>query len=186
MDPGLRQWLEAQPLAYVLAIRKDPYLTVAHATSGIWRECVATLSAHLPAEGWQRLSAGVGSKGPRTYAWALLPLAEAAPAGWAAWLLVRRSLGDPTHLAYYRVCAPATTPLDAIVRVAGTRWTVEECLETGKGEVGLDQDEVRKWGSWYRHSTLALLAHAYLTVLRAQAAAEPAEKGGPSPARCCR
>jgi len=71
--------------------------------------------------------------------------------------------------------------------VAGTRWTVEECFETGKDEVGLDHNEVRKWGSWYRHMTLALLAHAYLAVLRAHAVATPAEKGGLRRQRtCCR
>jgi SRSO17 transposase len=182
-DPGLRQWLEAHPVAYVLAVRKDTYLAVAHAT-GVWRRGVETLAAAVPADGWQRLSAGAGSKGPRWYDWAQVPLAEPAPAGWTLWLLVRRSLRDPTQLAYYRVYAPAETTLTTIVTVAGTRWTVEECLETGKGEVGLDHYEVRKWVSWYRHITLALLAHAYLTVLQAQADGEPAEKGGPL--RCCR
>jgi SRSO17 transposase len=186
-DPGLRQWLEQQRLAYVLAVRRDTYLAVATASGLRYRRGVTTLAATVPADGWQRLSAGAGSKGPRWYDWALLPLAEAAPSGWAQWLLVRRSLSDPTQLAYYRVCAPAATAVAAIVTVAGTRWTVEECLETGKGEVGLDEYEVRKWVSWYRHITLALLAHAYLTVLRAQAADEAAEKGGPRPpSPCCR
>lgn len=198
MDPGLRQWLDAQPLASILAVRQDTYLAVAHAT-GVWRESVQTLAARLPADAWQRLSAGAGSKGPRTYDWALVALAEAAPPTWGQWLLVRRSVSAPTALAYYRVCAPADTPLAAIVRVAGTRWTVEECLQTGKGEVGLDEYEVRKWDSWHRHITLALLAHAYLTVLQAEAAAGGAAKGGalrthtrtgshghPLPATCCR
>jgi hypothetical protein len=60
------------------------------------------------------------------------------------------------------------------VRVAGTRWTVESCFETAKGEVGLDQHEVRSWTGWHRHITLAMLAHAYLAVLRKTAA----ESGG--------
>jgi SRSO17 transposase len=184
-DPTLRAWLEAQPLASVLAVRTDSTVAVTHAT-GVWRESVQALAARVPGAGWQRLSAGAGSKGPRTYDWALLPLAEAAAAGWAVWLLVRRSLADPAKLAYYRVCAPAETALPAMVPVAGSRWTVEECLETGKGEVGLDQYEVRKWTSWYRHVTLALLAHAYLTVLRAQDADTTAQKGGLWPAPCCR
>ena len=63
--------------------------------------------------------------------------------------------------------------------VAGTRWAVEESLETAKGEVGLDQYEVRKWTGWYRHITLALLAHAFLTVTRAQAVGSDGQKGGP-------
>jgi SRSO17 transposase len=175
-DPTLRRWLEGRPQTYVLAIRKDTYLAVAHPT-GVWRESVQSLAARLPADAWQRLSVEAGSKGPRWYDWAQVPLAEPAPAGWALWLLVRRSLGERPELAYYRVFAPAPTTLAEQVRVAGTRWTVEECFETGTDEVGLDHYEVRKWGSWYRHMTLALLAHAYLAVLRAHAVATPAEKG---------
>jgi hypothetical protein len=67
-----------------------------------------------------------------------------------------------------------------MVQVAGTRWAVEECFETAKGEVGLDQYEVRSWSGWYRHITLTLLAHAYLTVVRAQTQApEPRKKKTP-------
>ena len=51
------------------------------------------------------------------------------------------------------------------MRVAGTRWTIAECFEEAKGEVGLDQYEVRKWDGWYRHITLAMLAHACLAML---------------------
>jgi len=58
------------------------------------------------------------------------------------------------------------TTLAELVRVAGTRWTVENCFETAKGEVGLDQYEVRSWTGWHRHITLALFALAYLAVLR--------------------
>ena len=55
------------------------------------------------------------------------------------------------------------------MRVAGTRWAIEECFEEAKGQVGLDQYEVRRWDGWYRHITLAMLAHAYLAVVRNQA-----------------
>src|SRR6266704_3390161 len=47
------------------------------------------------------------------------------------------------------------------------RWTIEQCFEEAKGEVGLDQYEVRSWTGWYRHITLAMWAYALLTVLRA-------------------
>ena len=53
-----------------------------------------------------------------------------------------------------------------LVQIAGTRWTIEACFEAAKGEVGLDQYEVRSWTGWHRHVTLAMLAHAYLAVLR--------------------
>src|SRR5919206_252270 len=78
--------------------------------------------------------------------------------------------------AYYRVFAPAGSPLDEMVRAAGSRWAIEEGFERAKGEVGLDQCEVRRWDAWHRHITLALLAHAYLEVTRL--AATKTEKGG--------
>jgi SRSO17 transposase len=94
---------------------------------------------------------------------------------------VRRSLSDPTDLAYYVCFSPRGTALAELVRVAGSRWAIEESFESAKGEVGLDHYEVRRWPGWYRHITLALLAHAYLTVTRAAA-----EKGGHRPRTCCR
>jgi SRSO17 transposase len=71
--------------------------------------------------------------------------------------------------AYYRVWGPKELRLAEVVRVAGRRWTIEEALEEAKGEVGLDQYEVRLWTGWYRHITLALLAHALLVIVRTQA-----------------
>ena len=101
-------------------------------------------------------------------------------AGWQRWLLVRRSISDPGALAAYVCCAPAGTPLRELVCVAGRRWMIEASLEEAKDEVGLDQYEVRRWSGWYRHITLALLAHALLAVVQAQACAgdSPAPKKG--------
>jgi SRSO17 transposase len=93
------------------------------------------------------------------------------------WLLVRRSRGDG-QLAFYVCFGPAPTALLGLVRVAGSRWVVEEGFEQAKGEVGLDHYEVRKWPGWYRHITLALLAHAFLAVTRAQATSPECTKGG--------
>ena len=55
------------------------------------------------------------------------------------------------------------------------RWAIEECFEEAKGQVGLDQYEVRRWDGWW-HITLAMLAQAYLSVIKHQAM-EPGEKG---------
>ncbi|MBV8913815.1 MAG: hypothetical protein JOZ05_12345 [Acetobacteraceae bacterium] len=79
---------------------------------------------------------------------------------WDHWLLIRRSRQKPDECAYYVVFAPAETPLAALARVAGRRWTIEECFEAGKQEVGLADYEVRSWHGWYRHITLAMLALA--------------------------
>lgn len=177
-DGKLRGWLEAQHLAYVLGVSGNHYVWID------WQQRpVAVVAQQVPGNAWQRLSAGSGSKGPRWFDWAVLGLAGAED-GWQRWLLVRRQVDKPTELAYYRVCAPARTSLAAMVQVAGTRWAVEECFETAKGEVGLDQYEVRSWSGWYRHITLTLFAHAYLTVVRAQTQApQPRKKKTPPHSR---
>jgi len=163
-DGALRAWLEEHDKPYVLAVSCDHRLWVEGQ-----QERVDVLRAGLPAAAWTRLSCGEGSQGPRLYDWACWRLPAASGPARAQWVLVRRSLSDPTELAYYRACGPATTTLADVVRVAGTRWVIEECIERAKGEVGLDQYEVRRWTAWYRYVTLALLAHAYLDVTRAQA-----------------
>jgi SRSO17 transposase len=95
------------------------------------------------------------------------------PPGWTRYLLVRRSLtrngkGD-LELAHYLCCAPAGTTDEDLIRVAGSRWAIEECFQTAKTETGLDQYQVRRYDAWYRHVTLAMLAHACLSVTAATA-----------------
>ena len=162
----MRSWLEKQGRNYVLAVPE---------THAVWiagqAQPVGLVAALLPAEAWTVLSAGAGSQGPRLYEWAWLALSgehEAAARDRGSWLLIRRSLSDPSKRAYDRVSGPAGTTLAEAVRVAGRRWSIEEGLEEAKGEVGLDHYEVRGYRAWYRHITLALLAHAVLVVTRAQ------------------
>jgi SRSO17 transposase len=161
-DRRLRVWLEEQDQAYVMAVSGKEY---------VWRagrqHQVKSILAALGTEGWTRLSAGDGAKGLRWYDWMWLPLAAPWQPTWRRWLLVRRSLSDPMERTAYVVFAPHATPLATVVQVAGSRWTIEQCFEEVKGEVGLDHYEVRSWTGWYRHITLAMWAYALLTVLRA-------------------
>ncbi len=163
---GLRGWLEEQQCSYVLAVP---------ATKGVYHEGTQrqaqSLAKDLPAEAWERVSAGRGSKGERLYDWACValpnPESTGAPGRRAGrWLLVHRQIDDPSELAYYLAYGPKQTSAEELIRVAGRRWAIEDCFEQAKGEVGLDEYEVRKWDAWYRHITLSLLAHAYLAVLR--------------------
>jgi SRSO17 transposase len=171
-DGRLRRWLQDEHRPYVLAVschhavRRDSHHTR-----------VDALIAAVPPEAWQRLSAGEGSQGPRLYDWVCVRLPYASTAGMAQWVLARRSLSDPTDLAYFRVYGPEQAPLAEVVRVAGIRWAIEESFERAKGAVGLDQYEVRRWTAWYRHITLALLAHAYLEVTRAHATTAALDQG---------
>ena len=177
-DRRLRLWLEEQERPFVLAVATNEPLW-ARTERGPHQLGAAVIAAALPAAAWIQHSAGEGSKGPRVYDWAWVRLARWPVPGWAHWLLVRRRLDDPADLAYYVVFAPVGTTLTTLVRVAGTRWAIEEGFEIAKGEVGLDQYEVRRWDGWYRHITLALLAQAFLTVVRARMA--EVEKGGVPP-----
>jgi SRSO17 transposase len=173
---GLRPWLEAERRAYVLAVPSK---------HRVWTEgrqaTVRAEVARLPAEAWVRRSAGEGSQGPRWYDWTWLPLAAPDAPGWGHWLLARRRVSDPAEVAYYRVFAPAATPLEEAARAAGSRWAVEVAFEQAKGEVGLDQYEVRGWDAWHRHVTLALLAHAYLEVTRLATEPDRGQHGGARP-----
>ena len=175
-DRRLRMWLEEQGQAFVLEVAcKEPLW--AWQERGPRQVRADRLTEQIPSAAWERLSAGAGAKGPRLYDWARVPLFRPGWPGWEHWLLVRRSIRKPEELAYYVVFCPEGSPLSELVRVAGSRWAIEECLESAKGEVGLDQYEVRKWDAWYRFITLALLAHAYLAVLRSRALLT-GEKGG--------
>jgi SRSO17 transposase len=153
-NPGLRSWLEDRGLNYVMACSCDHRFVT---PTGPVRADV--LAAAAPRQGWQRLSAGEGSKGKRLYDWLLLD-----PGTDEQLLLVRRSISEPTELAYY-ICHTSTpVALVEFVRVAGSRWGVEETFQFAKNETGLDHYQVRKYDAWYRHITLSMLAAAFLAV----------------------
>ena len=167
-DRNLRRWLEGAGIPHVLAIKRNEKLWVL-TDKGPRQVRADQLASGVEESGWVRLSAGNGAKGPRVYDWSRVVIRPLREPGQGYWLLARRSLAQPEELAYYVCFGPADTTLEDLVRVAGTRWTIEECFEEAKGQVGLDQYEVRKWEGWYRHITLAMLAHAYLAVVRQKA-----------------
>jgi hypothetical protein len=161
-NPGLRAELEARQIGYVLAVACDHRVGFGGAT-----QRADALLRRVPARAWQQISCGKGAKGHRLYQWAFLRLDHdhPAPDGQAGthWLMIRRN-HKTGELAYYRCYTPRPTPLAVLVKVAGRRWTIEERFQTGKGLCGLDQHQVRRWRSWYRWATLAMLAHAFLVV----------------------
>jgi SRSO17 transposase len=165
----LRAALEARGMPYVLAVPVNQYV-VATGAAGLTQCRVDAVSAAVPDSDWSRVSAGAGAKGPRLYDWARVPIRPLSEPG-RYWLLVRRRLTDG-ELAHYLCFCPPETSLADLVAVAGTRWAIEESFHTAKGEVGLDHYQVRRYDAWYRHISLACLAHAYLTVTRAAADGE--------------
>ena len=174
-DRNLRLWLELRCVPHVLAIKRSEKLW-ALTDKGPRQVRADRLASGVEECAWVRCSAGDGAKGPRAYDWATVDIRPLREPGQGYWLLVRRSLANPGELAYYVCYGPAVTTLEELARVAGTRWAIEECFEEAKGQVGLDQYEVRRWDGWYRHIMLAMLAHAYLSVIKHQAM-EQGEKG---------
>lgn len=176
-NPTLRAKLEARPLAYVLGIS----ISQVNVPVGLRFKSIVDVKASLPETTWTRLSAGDGTKGRRVYDWQSVPLSIIPRKGWERQLLFRRSVADPSDVSAFLCFCPDGAPLDELVRVAGCRWAIETCIEEAKGEVGLDQYEVRSFTGWYRHITLACLAHSFLAVTRAHGTDVEVtpEKGGP-------
>jgi hypothetical protein len=162
--------LEARGVGYVLAVSCAAQVRINDGRTTVRAD---TAAAHLPETAWQTRSAGAGAKGPRLYQWAWIALDGD---GSRRQLLVRRNR-TTGELAFYRCFTPQPTSLATLVRVAGTRWSIEETFQAAKGGVGLDHYQVRHYTSWHRHITLAMLALAILAAIAATAPA-PTRTGG--------
>jgi SRSO17 transposase len=178
---AFRRWLEEHAWAYVLMVPE----THAVRYEGR-RQTAAKLAERLPSTAWALRSVDLGVQGEREQLWTWLPLSEDCRPGMRRWLLVQQRIDDPSDLAYHLAYGPDTTPVEHLLRVCGSRWQIEEGFAQAKGEVGLDQYEVRTWAAWHRFVTLGLLAHASLVVRRLAARQEAAgtEKGDLR-AACC-
>jgi len=179
---GLRTWLEAHHYSYVLAVGCSEPVGILTPDGRRRRVEVREVEALLlHAHDWQRLSTRCGTKGPRLFDWACVPILHRWENDGRHFLLIRRCVGDPNEKTYYFVFAPKGTTLPEMVKAIGTRWHIEEDFENSK-DLGLDQYEVRSWIGWYRHITLVLLAHAYLAGICAAArgsTAAPSSSGSP-------
>ncbi|WP_411142592.1 transposase [Streptomyces sp. x-80] len=170
---ALRTWLEERRVRYVLALPKVEVLPLPDGRTRQARE----LYAVVPEEAFERRSCADGAKGPRECDWAGVQLAHTAE-NFERHLLIRRSTvpkkkdkktGELVREVAYFLChtTPGTT-LAELVTAAGQRWMVEEAFQAAKGQVGLDEHEVRKWCSWYRKTTVCMLAMAFLTAIRSR------------------
>ena len=166
-DSKFRHHLEALGQPYVVAVSCQQRLWM-----DLEQRRIDRIADELPADAWRRLSVGEGAKGPREYDWAAGKLGGERPHGLVKWVLVRRSIGEPAERAYYLCLAPAAADGKDLAAAAGARWSIECCFEETKQEAGLDEYEVRNWDGWHRHTTLSMLASAFLAAVRASAAEE--------------
>ncbi|MFE7123027.1 IS701 family transposase [Streptomyces sp. NPDC057617] len=175
-NPKLRTTLEDRGAGYVLAVACSH-----EATTGAGKFHADALGKKVPKRAWQKLSAGAGAMGHRLYDWAVIDFTNPHPG--SRRLLIRRNR-TTGELAYYRCYSPSPAPLAELVRVAGSRWRVEQFFQSGKGVAGLDEHQVRRYTSWSRWVTLAMLAHAFLAVVRADEHARNPVPVGLMPLTC--
>ena len=165
-DSRLRRMLEERGQSYVLAVRSNHTLRVV-TPAGLIETDPATMADDLGDGAWAAHAAGEGSKGPRLYDWARIALGRPSDEGRERWLLIRRSRNDPNKRAYSLVFCPQDTTLAELAGVAGLRWTIEECFQRAKDDLGLDHCEARSWHGWHRHISLVMAAAAFLAKLAA-------------------
>lgn len=166
-DSRLRRMLEERGQGYVLAVRSNHCLRFVD-PRGLVQTDPGTLADDLGPDAWAAHAAGEGAKGLRLYDWARIELPWTCDPRWERWLLFRRSRRDPAKLAYYLVFCPAGTTLSELAGVAGLRWTIEECFQRAKDDLGLDHCEARSWHGWHRHMSLVMAAAAFLARLAAE------------------
>lgn len=166
-DSGLRRMLEARRQPYVLAVRSNQTLRFVM-PEGLFQTDPAGLADACEASDWATHAAGEGTKGIRLYEWARIALPWATEDGFEHWVLIRRSCKDPSERAYYFAFARTGASLAELAGAAGLRWTIEECFQRAKEELGLDHCEARSWHGWHRHMTLCMAAAAFLARLSSQ------------------
>lgn len=160
--PTLRETIATTGHWYVLEIPKSAHVQVGTQSP----QTVESLVASLPDTGWSRYALNLSEQGLRWSDWTALRVVATTDTLGEQWLVVRRTVTEPPDATYFLSNADSTTPLEVLAQVGGSRYQVEHLLEEAKGSAGLGQYEVRYWHSWYRHMTLALIAHTWLTLLR--------------------
>jgi hypothetical protein len=130
---------------------------------------VAEAAQRLPATAWRRITVAEGSQGPRVYDYAEMIVwfsEEGVPTPTFERLLVRRTLGQEPEWKYQRSNAPMQIKLRRLAEVGGSRWTIEQDFQAGKGQCGLDEYETRGWTGWHHHTALSMLALLFLVLQR--------------------
>ena len=162
-----RGWLQRPAVAEPRAGRKGRPTSKARVSAGEPEpQTVAAIAAALPATAWPRRKFREGSKGEQGAHFARVRFVverDDLP-GPELWLVIERGCDQQSYVKYYLSNAAADCPLLAMIQVAHSRWTVEDCFLRGKDEVGLAEYEVRGWRGWHHHQTLALLALWFLVL----------------------
>lgn len=128
---------------------------------------VREAAAQLSPSAFRRVTVADGSQGPIVYEYAEMTVwfsEEGVPASKPERLLVRRSCTQEAEVKYHRSNAPPKVTLQRLAEQRSCRWTIEQDIQAGKGECGLDEYETRGWLGWHHHTALAILALFFLVL----------------------
>ena len=131
---------------------------------------ISVKDAAQRAIGWKRIRWREGSKGwleSRFWAGRVQPshgFQEGHTPGKEVWLLVEWPEEQKEPTKYFLCDLPVGYTLRRLVRLAKSRWKIEQDYQQLKEELGLDHYEGRGWQGWHHHVTLVMLAHSFLTL----------------------
>ncbi len=117
---------------------------------------------------WYRRKVSEGAKGPIEYEFTKrrIVLSHQGLPTKTVWLLIRRTMDKEPQYSYFVSNAPVSTRLSTFVWLSGLRWSIEQCFEETKTELGMDHYEVRKFTGWHHHILTSMLAHYFLWHLK--------------------
>jgi len=117
---------------------------------------------------WYRRKVSEGTKGPIEYEFTKrrVVLSFQGLPKKTLWLLIRRTLDKEPIYSYFISNAPVSAKLNLFVWLSGLRWSIEQCFEETKTELGMDQYEVRKYPGWHHHILTCMLGHYFLWHLK--------------------
>lgn len=128
------------------------------------------LAEALPDSAFKTIIWGRGSKGPLRIRVAAIRVLlgrdwqHGAPVRRSLWLLVRRKR-DGSHKVYFSNLGPDATPFE-MVKIAYSRWAVEQSYQQLKDDLGFDHFEGRSWLGWSHHAALSAMAFTFLALER--------------------
>lgn len=175
-NPTFVQGVRSLNKYYVLDIKSDTHVWTSQPTLRLGKsrgqshqrpkavepsQPLTQVIANIPSTAWQRITVAPGSQGARVYEYVELRVwfsEEGRPAAAPERLLIRRSLSQDPDIKLQRSNAPDDIPLEKVAQVGGTRWSIEQDFQAGKGECGLDEYETRGWIGWHHHTVLSILA----------------------------
>ena len=159
-----RRALEQLGLRYAVGV---PWATAVWLSGAARTKTAGEVAAGIPATEWQRVCWGQGTKGELAARFVARRVRVAKSRG-ERWLLCERALLDDER-KYYLLNLPATASLEELVRLARSRWPIEQQYRELKDELGFDHFEGRKHQGWNHHVVLSAVAFTFLQIERRRA-----------------